>query len=118
METDKELTIHVKSQDLKRLFLTFNILDMDLEFNWSLILNSSIFPYFNDNLEPSFARRLLSALQCKNIVYEINRLSERVFVLQKNVSNQADFWTSGSIPVFEVEVVFTQGTLKVNEKVC
>lgn len=118
LETDKELTIHVKSQDLKRLFLTFNILDMDLEFNWSLILNSSIFPYFNDNLEPSFARRLLSALQCKNIVYEINRLSERVFVLQKNVSNQADFWTSGSIPVFEVEVVFTQGTLKVNEKVC
>lgn len=130
LKTDKELTVHVKSQDLKRLFCSFKILDMEPEMKWPLplymeqvmkwplSLYSLRFPVFNDNLQPSFARRLLSALQCNDIVYNINKLSKIVFVLQKKLSNQADFLTSESIPVFEVEVVCTQGTLKVNEKVC
>lgn len=116
METDKEWTIHVKSRDLIRLFWSFKIFDIEPEMKFCSLL----FPVLNDNdnLQPSFARRLLSALQCNDIVYKINNLSKIVFVLQNKLSNQADFWTSESIPVFEVEVVCAQGTLKVNEKVC
>lgn len=118
METNEEWTLHVKSRDLKMLFESFRIFDMEPEKKRSLPSNSLLSSKSDDKIQPSFARRLLSAVQCNDIVNEINLLSKGAFVLQKNVSNQADYWTSGSVPVFEVEVVCTQGTLKVNEKVC
>lgn len=118
LETNEEWTLHVKSRDLKMLFESFRIFDMEPEKKRSLPSNSLLSSKSDDKIQPSFARRLLSAVQCNDIVNEINLLSKGAFVLQKNVSNQADYWTSGSVPVFEVEVVCTQGTLKVNEKVC
>lgn len=66
---------------------------------------------------PSFTKRLLSAIRCEIIVARVNSLSKRAAVLQTNISSHPDFLTTGSIYVFEVEVVCTQDTLKVREKV-
>lgn len=52
------------------------------------------------------------------IVDEITLLSESEVVLPTRVSNQADHGYSESMQGLEVQVSCTEGTLKLNEKVC
>lgn len=103
----------------------FGVTDIEPEKEWKLPANTSpalrrvfeslrLFTFPQDHIQPSFAKRLLSATQCYDIVDKINQMSKRAVVL----SSQADFSTSGSVHVFEVEVIRSQCALKVNEKVC
>lgn len=103
----------------------FEKTDIEQEKEWKLPANTSqalrrvieslrLFTFPQDHVQPSFAKRLLSATQCYDIVDEINQMSKKAVVL----SRQADFPTSGSVHVFEVEVIRSQCALKVNEKVC
>lgn len=100
METGEEWSLQATSTDLKRLFASFRIFDPE------------------DQAQTSFAKCLLSAIQCNKIVDTIHLLSTEDVVLQTNLSGQAGNAKSEPIYVFEVEVCFTQGTLNVNEKVC
>lgn len=79
-----------------------------------LIGSLRLFTFLEDRVQPSFANCLLSATQYNDIVDEINQMLMRAVV----VSSQADFSTSESVHVFAVEVIRSQGALKVNEKVC
>lgn len=65
-----------------------------------------------DETQPSFAKGLLSAIQIQQIVHEINLLR-----LQGTFYCQENYTTPDSIQVFEVEVIRTQGLLKIIEKV-
>lgn len=70
-----------------------------------------------DETQPSFAKGLLSAIQIQQIVHEINLLSKRALRLQGTLYCQENYTTPDSIQVFEVEVIRTQGLLKIIEKV-
>lgn len=98
METGDVWSLHATSTDHKRLFESFRKF------------------YTEDQIQPSFAICLLSAIHCNKIVDEINLLSKREIVLQTNLSSQAGHAMSEPIYVWEVEVCCTQGTLKVHEK--
>lgn len=100
METEKEWTLpSITSPELKRAIESFRI------------------TFQEDQRHPSFTGVLLSAINCNAIINQINLLSKRAVVVQKNISSQADYPTEGSIHVFEVEVICSEGTLKVIEKV-
>lgn len=71
-----------------------------------------------DQRQTPLAKCLLPAIQCNKIVDEINQLSKREVVLQKQLLSKAGHAKSEPIHVSDVEVSCTQGTLKVNEKVC
>lgn len=79
-----------------------------------LIGSLRLFTFLEDRVQPPFANCLLSATQYNDIVDEINQMLMRAVVL----SSQADFSTSESVHVIAVEVIRSQGALKVNEKVC
>lgn len=100
MEIEKEWTLPaITSPDLQNVIESFKVIVSE------------------DKRQPSFAKCLLSAIQCNKIVDKINQLSKKAIV-RRNVPKQVDYTTTGSIYVFEVEVICTQGTLKVKEKVC
>lgn len=100
METGEDWLLQATSTDLKSLFKSFRIFDPE------------------DQTQPSFAKSLLYAIQCNKIVDTINLLSTQDVVLRTNISGGARHAKSEEIYGFEVEVCCTQGTLKVNEKVC
>lgn len=100
MESNTELALPVASSETNNLLNSFRI-------------NVS-----EDQRQPSFAKHLLSAIQCHEIENEIHSLSNREVVLHKNVLTKTDHAKPEPIHYFEVEVICTKGTLKVNEKVC
>lgn len=100
METGEDWLLQATSTDLKSLFKSFRIFDP------------------KDQTQPSFAKSLLYAIQCNKIVDTVNLLSTQDVVLRTNISGGARHAKSEEIYGFEVEVCCTQGTLKVNEKVC
>lgn len=99
METGEEWTLPVTSPDIRKLFDSFEINVPE------------------DPTQASFARSLLSAVQCDTIVHNIKLLSKKA-VLLREISSGAGYVKSGSIHVFEVEVSCKKGKLVVNEKVC
>lgn len=99
METGNVWSLQASSTDLIRLLESFRLID------------------YEDRVQSVFAENLLSYSQCNKIVDDINQLSTREVVLRKNLSSQTGHAKSKSIHVFEVEVCYMQGTLKVNEKV-
>lgn len=99
METGNVWSLHASSTDLIRLLESFRLTD------------------YEDRVVSVFAENLLSYSQCNKIVDELNELSTRRVVLRTNLSSQTGHAESTSIHVFEVEVCYMQGTLKVNEKV-
>lgn len=100
METGKVWSLQASSTDLINLLASFRLTDSEGRIN------------------AAFDENLLSRSQIDEIVDEINQLSLREVVLLTNISSQAGHAKSKSVYVFEVEVCFMQGTLKVNEKVC
>lgn len=101
MATEKEWTLpDITSPDLKGMIGSFRVTVSE------------------DKRQPSFAKCLLSAIQCNEIVEQLNQLSQKAIVLRRKGPSEVDYTTTGSVYVFEVEVICTQGTLKVNEKVC
>lgn len=100
MESGKVWSLHASSTDLIKLLESFRLTDL------------------GSRIDSFFAKNLLSNSPCHKIVDEINQLLTRKVVLQTHLSSQAGHANSQSIYVFEVEVCCTQGTLKVNEKVC
>lgn len=98
METGEVWSLHAKSTYLKTLFESFGIID-------------------SVDQKPSFAKGLLSVIECDNIVNDINLLSKREVVLQTTLPSQAGHATLLPVYVLEVEVCCTQGTLRVKEKV-
>lgn len=97
METGEEWSLHVTSADFKRLFESLGIIVPE------------------DKRQPSFAKCLLTGIQCSAIVDEINPLSKREVVLPTNLSSQGGQKKSEPI---HVQVICRQGTLKVNGNVC
>lgn len=95
METGEEWSLHVTSADIKRLFESLGIIVPE------------------DKGQPSFAKCLLTGIQCSAIVDEINLLAKREVVLPTNLSSQGGQRKSEPI---HVQVICRQGTLKVNEK--
>lgn len=100
METGEDWLLQATSTYLKSLFKSFRLFDPQ------------------DQTPSSFAKSLLSSIQCNRIVDTINLLSTQDVVLRTNISGEASHAKTEEIYVFEVEVCCTQGTLKVNEKVC
>lgn len=100
METEQEWTLPaIISPDLKNIVESFKVTVSE------------------DKRQPSFANCLLSGIQCNKIVQKINQLSKKATVV-RTAPKQMDYATTGSIYVFEVEVICTQGTFIVEEKVC
>lgn len=97
METGEEWSLHVTSADFKRLFESLGIIVPE------------------DKRQASFAKCLLTGIQCSAIVDEINPLSKREVVLPTNLSSQGGQKKSKPI---HVQVICRQGTLKVNGNVC
>lgn len=97
METGEEWPLHATSADFKRLFESLGIVVPE------------------DRRQPSFAKCLLTGIQCSAIVNEINILAKREVVLPTNLSSQGG--QRKSEPIY-VQVICRQGTLKVNGKVC
>eukprot|EP00105_Crassostrea_gigas_P045796 XP_019929944.1 PREDICTED: receptor-type tyrosine-protein phosphatase F-like [Crassostrea gigas] len=95
METAEEWSLHATSADFKRLFESLGIIVPE------------------DKRQPSFAKCLLTGIQCSAIVDEINPLSKREVVLPTNLSSQGGQKKSEPI---HVQVICRQGTLKVNGK--
>lgn len=97
METGEEWSLHATSADFKRLFESLGIVVPE------------------DKRQPSFAKCLLTRIQCSAIVNEINILAKREVVLPTDLSSQGDQKKSKPI---HVQVICRPGTLKVNGKVC
>lgn len=95
METGAEWSLHATSADFKRLLESLGIIVPE------------------DKRQPSFAKCLLTGIQCSAIVDEINPLSKREGVLFTNVCSQGGQKKSEPI---HVQVICRQGMLKVNGK--
>lgn len=95
METGEEWPLHATSAYFKRLFESLGIIVPE------------------DKRQPSFAKCLLTGIQCSAIVDEINLLAKRKVVLPTHLSSQGGQKKSEPI---HVQVNCRQGTLKVNEK--
>lgn len=99
MESNTELSLPVTSPETNNLLESFKINVPE------------------DQRQPSFAKQLLTALQCHTIEQEIHSLSNKKVVLDKNIFAKTDHAKPEPILYFEVEVICTKGTLNVNEKV-
>lgn len=97
METGEEWSLHATSADFKRLLESLGIIVSE------------------DKRQPSFAKCLLTGIQCSAIVNEVNLLSKSEVVLPTNLSSLGGQKKSEPI---HVQVICRQGTLKVNGKVC
>lgn len=108
-------------------FFFFFLENMERENEWTLpaitspelkmAIESFRITVEEDQRHPSFTGVLLSAINCNAIINKINLLSKRAVVVPKNISSQEDYPTERSVHVFKVEVICSEGTLKVNEKV-
>lgn len=100
MGSELELTLPaITSPDLKKVIESFKVTVSE------------------DKRQPSFAKCLLFAMHCSKIVEKVNQLPKKATVV-RTAPKQVDYATIGSIYVFEVEVICTQGKLNVKEKVC